>query len=309
MKRPVLALLMVAVWTAVLPAQPGETALLPPELPWDGKSKRLIVADDDAWITPAERSGMERTPRYDETVDWLRRLVAQAPELQMVSLGRSAEGREIWMVVASRGGGADPEALRKNGRPTLLAHAGIHAGEIDGKDAGLMLLRDMTVRGTRKKLLDRCNLLFVPILSVDGHERFSRFGRINQRGPIEMGWRTNRRNLNLNRDFAKLETEELRALVAAVIRWQPDLYMDLHVTDGVDYQYDITFGYNGTHAWSPNISRWLDTVFTPEADTALERMGHVPGPLIFAANQRDMSGGMGVWTAGPRSSSCIVVGS
>ncbi len=293
------ALLTAACVTSVL-AQPAENAHLPPELPWSGKSLELVLPADHEWATPAEQAGLERTPRYDETVAWLRRLVDRAPELTLVSLGQSAEGREIWMVVASRGGAADPAGLRKNGRPILLAHAGIHAGEIDGKDAGLMLLRDMTVLNTRRALLDRSNLLFIPILSVDGHERFSRFGRINQRGPIETGWRTNRRNLNLNRDYAKLETEELQALAAAINEWQPDLYLDLHVTDGADYQYDITYGYNGTHAWSPQIAGWLDSVFSPAANADLERMGHVPGPLIFAFNGRDMSGGSANWTAGPR---------
>jgi len=292
-------LLLAAGCVASVFAQPAESVILPPELPWEGKSLALALPAGHEWATHFEQSGLERTPRYDETVAWLRRLVDRAPELTLVSLGRSAEGREIWMVVASREGAADPAALRENARPTLLAHAGIHSGEIDGKDAGLMLLRDMTVLNRRRALLDRTNLLFVPILSVDGHERFSRFGRINQRGPIESGWRTNRRNLNLNRDYTKLETEELQALAAAINRWQPDLYMDLHVTDGADYQYDITYGYNGTHAWSPHIAGWLDRVFSPAANADLERMGHIPGPLIFAVNYRDMSGGSGVW-APPR---------
>ena len=84
------------------------------------------------------------TEGYAETIEWLRTLVDAAPELRLLSLGRSAEQRESWMVVASKEGAADPAGLRRNGRPTLLAQAGIHAGEIDGKDAGMMLLRDMT---------------------------------------------------------------------------------------------------------------------------------------------------------------------
>ncbi len=295
-----LLILLLLVCARPAAAQPAGSGVLPPALPWHGKSLELAVGPDHEWATPFEVSGLERTPRYDETVRWLERLVAASPELELVSIGRSAEGREITMVIASREGAAEPEALHSSGRPTLLAHAGIHAGEIDGKDAGMMLLRDLTVRGTRRALLDSVNLLFIPILSVDGHERFSRYGRINQRGPVEMGWRTNARNLNLNRDFAKLETEEVRALVAAVNLWRPDLYLDLHVTDGADYRYDVTFGYNGPHAWSPHVARWLDDVFTPAASVALEAMGHVPGPLIFAVNGRDMTGGTLGWTASPR---------
>src|ERR1051325_6154901 len=111
---------------------------------------------------------------------------------------------------------------------------------MDGKDAGLMLLRDMTVRGTQREPHDATYSLFVPIFNVDGHERFSRYSRINQRGPEEIGYRTNARNLNLNRDCMKADTPDMQSMIRALREWQPDLYVDLHVTDGVDYQYDIT---------------------------------------------------------------------
>lgn len=127
-------------------------------------------------------------------------------------------------------------------KPTLLIQAGIHSGEIDGKDAGFMLLRDIAV-GDKKALLDKVNILFIPILNVDGHERSSEFNRINQRGPVEMGFRTNAKNLNLNRDYTKLDTPEIRALVKVVNQYNPQLYLDIHVTDGADYQYDVTYGF------------------------------------------------------------------
>jgi hypothetical protein len=300
MKRLLVLLVCICGLPELVIGGAADNPILPPELPWAGESRSLIAAPDDPWITPSEASGLTKTPRYDETVAWLRKLVDDAPQLALLSIGKSAEGREIWMVVASKEGASTPEALRRNGRPILLAHAGIHAGEIDGKDAGLMLLRDMTVGNSKTALLDGANLLFIPILSVDGHERFSRFSRMNQRGPVEMGWRTNGRNLNLNRDYAKLETEELRALVRAVNVWQPDLYVDMHVTDGADYQYDVTYGFNGPHAWSPAISRWLGGTLAPAIDKRLEAMGHVPGPFVYAINHRDLTGGVLDWTAPAR---------
>jgi len=300
-----LVLIIFLICGSPAPALAGaaDSAILPPELPWSGESRSLIAAPDDPWITPSEATGLTETSRYDATVAWLSKLVAAAPQLELVSIGTSAEGREIWMVVASAEGASTPRALHGNGRPTLLVHAGIHSGEIDGKDAGLMLLRDMTVGGRKTDLLDGANLLFIPILSVDAHERFSRFSRMNQRGPLEMGWRTNGRNLNLNRDFTKLETEELRALVRAVNAWKPGLYLDLHVTDGTDYQYDVTYGFNGPHAWSPAIARWLEGTLAPALERELQAMGHVPGPFVYAVNGRDMTEGLLVWTANPRFSS------
>jgi len=178
--------------------------ILPPLIPWDGQSRASVVPKDDPWITPAEKSDLRTSPNYNDTIAWLQKLVAAAPQqLKMISIGKSSDGRDIWMVIASRDRQFTPEALRKTGKPIVLAQAGIHSGEIDGKDAGMMLLRDMTVRGTKRELLDRAHFLFVPIFNVDGHERASRFGRVNQRGPEVMGWRTTSRNLNLNRDYAK----------------------------------------------------------------------------------------------------------
>src|SRR5262245_20785919 len=99
----------------VPPAFSGEAARgpgLPPELPWSGKSRSLVLPPGDPWVTPAEASGFQRTPRYDETMAWLQKLAAVAPEIRFVSLGRSPEGRDIWMVVASREKAESPQALR-----------------------------------------------------------------------------------------------------------------------------------------------------------------------------------------------------
>jgi hypothetical protein len=275
-------------------------AVLPPVVPWNGSSREIAVEPRHPWSTPFETSGHRATPRYDETVAWLERLVAAAPQLHMVSIGSSHEGREIVMVIASAAGASTPEAVHAAGKPIALVHAGIHAGEIDGKDAGMMLLRDMTVTGKRQELLRDASLLFIPILSVDGHERFSAYGRINQRGPDEMGWRTNARNQNLNRDYAKLDTPEIRALVRAVSTWAPDLYVDLHVTDGVDWQYDITWGSTGPHGHSPAAAKWLRKRLDPAATAALRAAGHIPGPLVFPVDPADLGKGVVEWTAGPR---------
>ena len=277
--------------------------ILPPLPPWNGKSRALVAAKDDPWITPAEKSDLRTTPSYDETVAWLKKLVAAAPEqLRMLSLGKSSEGRDIWMIVATQGKDFTPEALRKNGKPTVLAQGGIHSGEIDGKDAGMMLLRDMTVRGTKRELLEHANFLFVPIFNVDGHERSSRFGRVNQRGPETMGWRTTAKNLNLNRDYAKIDAPEMRAMIAALNQWSPDLYLDLHVTDGADYQYDITFGWNEGTGHSPAIGDWLEKTFRPAVTKDLAAAGHIPGSTDVPnwIDDTDWQKGIKAWPADPR---------
>ncbi|WP_028763429.1 M14 family metallopeptidase [Shewanella colwelliana] len=274
-------------------------AILPPMEPWHGDSESLLMAADDEWATPFERDGLKTSPSYVETFAWLDKLIAQTDKLKKVSLGKSPQGRDIWMIIASDNGAKTPESLAANNKPTVMVQAGIHAGEIDGKDAGMMLLRDI-VLGNKGALLEQANLLFVPIFSVDGHERSSQFNRVNQRGPVDMGWRTTANNLNLNRDYAKADTLEMQHMLIAINQWQPDLYIDVHVTDGIDYQYDVTFGYNLAQGLSPASFRWLDKQYRPFVEASLQSQGHQPGPLVFAMDNRDMSKGLSLWNASPR---------
>ncbi len=274
-------------------------AVLPPINAWKGKSELLIAAPNNPWITPAEKSDFVTTPSYKETMDWFKKLAAASPVIKMISIAKSVEGRDIFMVVASTEKISTASALKKSGKPILLVQAGIHAGEIDGKDAGMMLLRDIAL-GNKKELLNGVNFLFIPILNVDGHERSSPYNRPNQRGPQNMGWRTNAQNLNLNRDYAKIDTKEIRAVIKVINDYDPLLYMDIHVTDGADYQYDVTFGGHGDQGYSKGISNWLATKYKPRADKDLIANGHIPGQLLFAVNDRDFSEGSVLILGEPR---------
>lgn len=271
--------------------------LLPPPLPWKGKSEQLIASSENRWITPAEKSQFTTTPSYEETIAWLEGLSSSSSAVEMVSAGITAQNRDIKLIIASAEGTSDPAKLRNSPKPLLLVQAGIHAGEIDGKDAGLMLLRDIA-HGKKKELLNQVNLLFIPVLNPDGHERKGFNNRVNQRGPDNMGWRTNSKNLNLNRDYTKADTEEINTVLRIIQKYDPDLYLDLHVTDGADYQYDITYGF--ASAGSPSSAGWLKSKLTPFVDQYLEQHGHVPGPIIFAANGKDFSDGMAAYTYSPR---------
>ncbi|HPI11488.1 MAG TPA: M14 family metallopeptidase [Catalimonadaceae bacterium] len=285
-------------WT-ILPAVPlNAQDFLPPARLWKGKSESIAVGPAHAWCTPAEKSGFVQTPSYKETMDWINKLCSQSPLLKTISIGKTLEGRELIMVVVSTEAAKDAATIKASTKPCLLVQAGIHSGEIDGKDAGLMLLRDIAV-GSKKSLLDRVNLLFVPILNADGHERSSAFNRPNQRGPANMGWRTNAQNLNLNRDYARLDTREIRAMVDVMNDWDADFYMDIHVTDGVDFQYDITYNYVGKHGHSPAISSWFSKIYSPFVDKGLQAMGHIPGPFLIPTNWTDFTEGVIDYPAGP----------
>lgn len=269
-------------------------APLPPLVPWSGASERLVVAQGDPWITPAEQSSFVTTPDYAATRAWLDKLVASAPALLSIeSFGRTAQGRDLYFVRASKGA---------HGKPVLLVQAGIHSGEIDGKDAGMMLLRDIAHRG-KQGLLDKVDLVFVPIFNADGHERSSPWNRPNQRGPQAMGWRTTAQNLNLNRDYLKADSPEMQAMIALIDRLDPVLYLDLHVTDGTDHQYDVAYafsGWRGQYAKSPAIGRWLDSRLRPAMDTALKQAGHTPGFYVSSVDNDDPDKGITHYPDTPR---------
>ncbi|UZD21438.1 M14 family metallopeptidase [Algoriphagus halophytocola] len=273
--------------------------IMPPYLPWNGKSKQLIVEKSNEWVTPFELSDGLESPSYEETMIWIEKLARNSAYLEINSIGKSEQGRQIQLVIASKDQDFTAEELSTSKKPLILFQAGIHAGEIDGKDAGMMLLRDIT-QGSKIDLLDHANLLFIPILNVDGHERKSEYGRVNQRGPKVMGWRTNAQNLNLNRDYTKLETAGVQAIAKVINKYDPDLYIDIHVTDGADYQYDVTYGFVETGGYSPEISNWLSSHFKPEVDGALSDQGHIPGPLLFAANGEDFTEGNIAFSFSPR---------
>ena len=194
--------------------------------------------------TPFEESGGARTPRYEETVAWCNRLADASPIIHYDTFGVSPEGRPLPLVVADLEGRFDPRDHEQRGdRTVLLVEACIHAGESCGKDAGMVLLRDLAADADlARRLLDRTTLVFIPIFNVDGHERFSPYGRVNQNGPEEMGWRVTGQNLNLNRDFLKADTPEMQAWLGLFDSWDPDFFVDIHSTDGADYQYVLTYG-------------------------------------------------------------------
>ena len=166
------------------------------------------------WQTLAEQTDYHKTWNYDDTIAFSKRLDKASDKIVYRSFGKSGQGRDLPLLIASDDGTFTPEAAHKKGKAIIFIQAGIHAGEIDGKDAGLALLRDAVITKTRPELLKDVVVLYVPIYSVDGHENSNPYMRINQNGPDEMGFRANATNLNLNRDYMKADAPETRGWLA-----------------------------------------------------------------------------------------------
>jgi hypothetical protein len=231
--------------------------------------------------TTAESSQYTRTGRYDETIRLCHDFARAYTGVRCDEIGRTGEDRPI---VALR-------IARHPGLPAIYVQAGIHAGEIEGKDAGFWFLRDLLDGKVAAGALDRVSIVFVPVMSPDGHERFGANHRPNQRGPIEMGWRTNGARLNLNRDYVKADAPETQAVLRVIQRDAPVLLVDLHTTDGAKFEHDISINS------APNAPRGDQLDETAAAmraaiTTRLTQLGHLPVPFYpsFVDDDDPMSG-------------------
>jgi murein tripeptide amidase MpaA len=266
------------------------------------------VATED-WRTPAEVADYRSTPDYTTTIAFLERIAAAYPgTVRIEKFGQTGEGRDLKIVIVSKDGLFDPAAIHASSRVVLLVQNSIHAGEMDGKDACLALLRDIVRPPGLAQLLESVVLVFIPVYNIDGHERRSAHNRINQNGPDLAGWRANATNLNLNRDYMKADAPETHAFLRMFHRWMPDFFVDNHVTDGADFQYDITFALDVTPNVFPATAQWIRESVTPELTRRVEASGHPTFPgLIFLKDETDPSKGLALHDNPPRFSTGLMI--
>jgi Zinc carboxypeptidase len=275
------------------------TALLALALPCilsaEARSSNALAAksgNDTALSTLAERSGFSRTGRYDEVVALCGAFATRYPErVRCIDFGTTPEGRPMKALIVTATGAFEPAAARAANLPAVLIQGGIHAGEIDGKDAGFLALRDVLEGKAARGALDKLVLIFVPVFNIDGHERFKAWNRPNQNGPEEMGWRTTAQNYNLNRDYAKADTPEMQAMLALVNAWDPIATVDLHVTNGAKFEHDISIMVEPIDAGDPGL-RAAGREFRDGTIATLAKQGSLPVPFYpaFVENDNPASG-------------------
>lgn len=235
-----------------------------------------ILAAAPSLSTHAERTQFTETGRYAE----VQALCAAFPKafpgkVKCEPFGTTPLGRPMLAFVAGHDGALNPDVALKKGRTVVLMQGGIHAGEIDGKDAGFWLLRELLEEKALPGVLKKVTVVFVPVFNVDGHERFGTNNRPNQRGPKEMGWRVTSQNLNLNRDYLKAEAPEMQAMLRLLNSWDPLLYVDLHVTDGAQFQHDVSVTFEPSNV-GPEGLRSLGKSLQVSLFAELEQKGHLP---------------------------------
>lgn len=215
--------------------------------------------------TVAEKTDYQATSRHADVVAFCRTLATKSPVVHVTEIGKSHEGRSLPMLVLADPPAPAPANVDREKKLVVLLYANIHAGEVDGKEAVLMLARDIAT-GTDKELLKELVVLVVPILNADGNERIDKANRAEQNGPPDgVGTRANAAGLDLNRDFVKLESPEVRALAQVVRMWDPAVSVDLHTTNGSYHRYTLTYDGPRHPAASPDLiatvrDRWLPAV-------------------------------------------------
>ncbi len=260
----------------------------------------FALCQEDAWATYYEKSGYRETPRYDETVAYCQRLDEASPWVKYTTFGTSPQGRKLPLLIIDKHGYFDPASVRSSGNLVVMIQAGIHAGEPDGKDAMLMLIRDMVIRQEHYEILDRVTFLFIPIFNVDGHERFGPYNRINQNGPEEMGWRTTAQNLNLNRDYLKADAPEMQAWLRLFNAWLPDFFIDIHVTDGADFQYVSTYGLDLYDGIDHGLRDWTTETLVPDMEQQMDAADYPIFPYVMFRRWHDPRSGLRSGVASPR---------
>lgn len=226
------------------------------------------------FLTYSEETNFAKTPKFEQTREFFHRLEEYSPMVHNTSFGTSPMGRELSLVIVDKDGLTTPEEIRAQGRVIILIESCIHSGEPDGKDASMIFIRDMVVHKKNIDILDNVSFLFVPIFNVDGHENFTALNRINQNGPDELGTRNTAHQFNLNRDFLKGDAPEMRAWLKLYNRWIPELFIDVHVTNGADFQYVMTYAIdNQTNNMEPGITRWSSEIYEKEICRRMEKAG------------------------------------
>ncbi len=266
----------------------------------------FINAQSDDWKTKFELSNYKETNNYKETIEYFKKIEKNTEFAKLLPLAVTPQGRELYYFVVNKDKEFDLNIIKQSDKSVILIQNGIHAGEIEGKDACMLLLRDILITKGKENLLDNVIIIVIPVINADGHERIGKYNRINQDGPLYMGWRTTAQNLNLNRDYLKADSPEIKAFIKLFNDVNPDIFIDTHTTDGLDMQPVITFSAEGQGTVPPVISKWINDIYNPFMNKYVTEKGFIIAPFANLNDNADPSKGMNGWVSSPKLSSGYV---
>ncbi|RSK24082.1 M14 family metallopeptidase [Hymenobacter metallilatus] len=246
------------------------------------------------WRTPFEKGNGNTTATHAECIGYYQQLDAAYPEIQLREVGQTDSGRPLHEVVVSLDGNFDPAAVRAKGRRVVFIQNGIHPGEPEGIDASMMLARDYVQKKELRQQLADVVLVIIPIYNVDGALNRNSTTRTNQNGPESYGFRGNARNLDLNRDYIKQDSRNARAFAQLFQRWQPEVYVDTHTSNGADYQYTMTLIATQKDKLHPALSQYMQQRLLPALYGGMDRKKWYLTPYVdFEGRTPDARGLVG----------------
>lgn len=252
---------------------------------------------ENQWQTIFEKSGGISTADYNESIEYFQNIADHSQIAEMYEFGVTPQGRKLYYLVVNKNGNYSPE---QNEKPVVFVQNGIHSGEIEGKDASMLLLREILITEEKKNIIENLTLIVIPVLNADGHERKSKYNRINQNGPEEMGWRTTAHNYNLNRDYTKADAPEMQALLKLFTTWLPEVYIDNHTTNGLDFQYVLTYGIEKYQNTRSVLADWTRNEFIPYFENTLNEREVLTAPYFWYLERGNVSTGVTDWVSTPR---------
>lgn len=216
---------------------------------------------DDLVLTP-ERSNYEKTSTHADVISFLNAIKTKSNNIKITSIGKSTGGKDIPLVILSKTGISTPAEAK--GKFVTYIQANIHGGEVEGKEAMMMMMRDILL-GKKSHLLDNQVILIVPIYNTDGNDKMAKGLRPSQENsPLETGERENGQGLDLNRDGIKMETPESQGMIQNIITaWDPQMSVDLHTTNGTWHAYSLTWAPSYQYAGEPSTYNYTNGVMLP----------------------------------------------
>ena len=229
------------------------------------------------------RYASNETVTWQEAIDMYQWLDDQYEDARLLEIGWTDAGRPLHLFVIDRGRQFSPQEIRESGKSILFINNGIHPGEPCGVDASLKLASDLlSGKDSCAHYLDHTVIAIVPIFNVGGALNRGSFHRANQNGPLEHGFRGNARNLDLNRDFIKLDSRNTQSLVPLLRSWDPDIFVDTHTSNGSDYPYTITLINSHSQRHEPSQARFLDSTLLPFLFEGMDRSPYLMSPYVWS---------------------------
>ena len=205
-----------------------------------------LTAQNTPWsedlITTPEKSNYQKTSTYAEVMSFIKAIKSKSSLVHLEFMGTSMEGKEIPVVVMANPKVSSPQKAKDSGKPVMYIQGNIHSGEVEGKEVLQQLMRDILL-GDKKHLLDNQIIIFAPIYNTDSNDKMEKGRRPSQEdSPVKVGVRANSQGLDLNRDGIKMEAFETEGLIQNVlVKWDPEMLVDLHTTNGTWHGYGLTY--------------------------------------------------------------------